>query len=82
MKRQLEAKEMEIWRDRVGSTNAAARLISDKLECSISKAQKLAGCRYPSVPSPTEQKALAALLKRPRDVLFPLCRKTKEIKAS
>jgi hypothetical protein len=69
--RQLDRAEMHNWRESVGGLKAAARLISEKLECSESKAEKLASGRYPSLPTPTEQMALAALMKRPRDVLFP-----------
>lgn len=71
MKRRIDYKEMLLWRESAGGIKEAARLISEKLECSLSKAEKIAGCRYPSVPTPTEQMALASLMQRPRDVVFP-----------
>lgn len=78
MDRQLNDKVMANWRERVGGLAEATDLIKKALECSRSKAEKLAACRYPSLPTPTEQKALAKLLKTTRDVLFPL----RESKAS
>lgn len=71
MKRRLDKTEMNNWVASVGGTVAAAKLVEKKLECCDSKAQKIVGCRYPSVPPPLEQIALASLLGRPRDVLFP-----------
>jgi hypothetical protein len=73
MQRQLALKELASWRDRVGGLREAIRLIGEKLECSKSKAEKLAAGRYPSLPTPTEQMALAELMNKTRDELFPFC---------
>lgn len=72
MQRVIETKLIAEWVKTVGGISKAAGLIQTKLECSKSKAEKLAGNRYPSVPSPSEQKLLAALLKQKRDRIFPL----------
>jgi len=74
MKRQLDGKSIRKWKDRVGGIDNATRLISDELECSISKAEKVATGSYPSQLSSAEQKALAKLLNLDRDVLFPIVR--------
>lgn len=71
MKRRLAVTEMHDWVMSVGGLREASRLVKEKLECSESKADKIVGCRYPSVPQPLEQIALASLLGRPRDVLYP-----------
>lgn len=55
----------------VGGNATATRMIMDELECSFSKADKLARCKYVSLPTPAEQKALAKLFKCKRDELFP-----------
>lgn len=70
-RRQIDRGEMKAWRESVGGLKEATRLIAEKLECSESKADKIASGRYPSLPTPTEQMALAALMMRPRDVIFP-----------
>ena len=72
VQRRIDTNEFGNWVRSVGGSIKATRLIEQKLECSESKAEKLAGGRYPSLPTPTEQMALAALMQRPRDVLFPL----------
>lgn len=82
MKRYLDQGEIEGWRASVGGIREATRLISEKLECSRSKAEKLAAGRYPSLPTPTEQMALADLMHRSRDVLFPLVRARRKKQAS
>lgn len=82
LKRQLDQMEMTIWRESVGGLKEATRLISEKLECSESKADKLASGRYPSLPTPMEQMALAALMKRTRDAVFPLVTAKGRAKAS
>lgn len=66
----------------VGGSAKATRMIMDELECSFSKADKLARCKYPSLPTPSEQKALAKLFKCKRDVLFPIIGVIEELKAS
>jgi hypothetical protein len=70
MKRQLVISEMKAWKDRVGGLKTATRLIQNTLECSESKAEKLASGRYPSTVTPSEQIALAELMERPRDMVF------------
>lgn len=82
MKRRLNRLEMNQWREQVGGLDEASLLIKGTLDCSLSKAQKLASGRYPSEISASEQSALAALLKRPRDVLFPETEKARRSKAS
>lgn len=81
MKRYLEDKEMRAWVESVDGLVAAASLIKDRLGCSQSKADKIAGCRYPSTPQPLEQMAIAELMGRPRDAVYPLI-KTKSKRAS
>lgn len=71
MKRQLNGKEMREWTESVGGIETAADLIKERLKCSRSKAEKLASCRYPSVPPPLEQEALAQLMARPHEAVFP-----------
>ncbi len=70
MKRQLNGREMRKWTDAVGGIAEAARLIRAELECSLSKAEKLAACRYDREISASEQKVLARLTGSERDVLF------------
>lgn len=77
MKLHLNKKEMIAWRESVGGPVEAALLISEKLECSESKGKKIAGCRYPSGLCPMEQIALADLMKRPREAVFPMPAKAK-----
>lgn len=71
MKRKLNSKEMNEWVESVGGTKKAAQLVKEVLQCSMSKADKIVGCRYPSIPQPLEQLALAKLSDRSRDVLYP-----------
>lgn len=71
-RRHLSKDEFKAWRESVGGLARATLLVKEKLECSDSKAEKIASGRYISVPTPTEQMALAALMQRPRDVIFPL----------
>lgn len=82
MKRRLDVTKMRNWLLSVGSTDEATLLVMKKLECSISKAQKIIGCRYPSIPQPLEQIALADLLGVPRDVLYPVVGKPRGKAAS
>lgn len=72
MKRRLAIKEMHDWVIDMGGPKEAAKLIKEKLECSKSKAEKIAGCRYPSMITPAEQVALSGLAHKSRDTLFPL----------
>lgn len=72
MKRELDAKEMANWKDGVGGWTEATRLIRDKLGCSDSKAEKIVSGSYPSLPSQLEQIAIAEVMGRPRDAIFPL----------
>lgn len=51
------------WVDKVGGLKSATLLVEDKLKCSYSKAEKIAGGRYPSKLTFAEQKELASLLK-------------------
>lgn len=71
MKRQLNKRLMTEWVKSKGGREPATRLVMDSLECSRSKADKIVGCSYPSVPQPLEQKALADLLRTTRDFLYP-----------
>lgn len=72
MTQRLNGTAMKEWRAANGGYEKASALIKDKLQCSMSKAQKLATGRYPSLPSFAEQVALAELVDIPRDELFPL----------
>jgi hypothetical protein len=71
-RRQLDKQEIKAWRESVGGLTKATHLVMEKLECSHSKAEKIASGAYISVPTPTEQIVIAALMQRPRDVIFPL----------
>ena len=71
-RRHLDKQEIKAWRESVGGLTKATHLVMEKLECSHSKAEKIASGAYISVPTPTEQIVLAALMQRPRDVIFPL----------
>ena len=77
MKRYLAEKEMSAWVESVGGPIPAAGLIRGALGCSESKAEKIVGCRYPSTPQPLEQAAIASLLGRPLDAVYPLKGKSK-----
>lgn len=72
MTRKLNKKEMQKWRESMGGLRSAVILICQTLECSLSKAEKLASCRYEKGLSASEQRVLADLLKVSRDVLFPM----------
>jgi hypothetical protein len=74
MKRRLNGQRLAVWVQQVGGVKEASLLIVQKLECSISKAEKIASGRYLSLPTPSEQKDLADLLSTSRDVLFPPAR--------
>jgi hypothetical protein len=69
--RYLDSKEMTAWTASVGGFKKAAQLIKERLECSRSKAEKLAAGSYNRLPSASEQKELADLVNRSRDQLFP-----------
>lgn len=71
MKRHLNKRLMADWAKSTGSLEKASDIVREKLQCSRSKADKIVGCRYPSVPQPLEQVALASLLGTTRDVLYP-----------
>lgn len=71
MKRRLDKQLMTEWVKSVGSPTKASEIVKQKLKCSKSKADKIVGCRYPSVPQPLEQMALADLLGTTSDLLYP-----------
>jgi hypothetical protein len=62
---------MASWGQGFGSYELAAEEVKRALGCSHSKAGKLARGIYPFALSPSEQAALAGLLKIKEDVLFP-----------
>jgi hypothetical protein len=70
--RQLVKTEWKKWTASVGGLQTATLLIKECLECSESKAEKLAAGRYPSGLTASEQIALSELTNRPRDVMFRL----------
>ena len=70
------------WVATVGGMAKATLLIMEALECSASKAEKIAGGRYPSGVSATEQKALALLWDVPRDQAFKPVSAGKRARAS
>lgn len=74
----MDPKVMKTWVKSVGGPTKAALKIQEMLECSLSKANKIQCCRYPSTPTPAEQKLLAKLVGRSRDVLFPLLAQGKD----
>jgi hypothetical protein len=74
MRREIDLNKLMLWVEREGGIKPAALEISQKLECSISKAEKLAAGRYPSRLMPSEQIVMSKLLKVTRDELFPLVR--------
>jgi hypothetical protein len=67
------------WIGKVGGMKSAAKLIESKLKCSDSKAEKIAGGRYPSRLTHAEQKELALLLKCAVSKLFPVVSATEEV---
>jgi hypothetical protein len=81
MRRQIDKKVMRGWARKIGVEAAAERVIHE-IKCSLSKADKLVSGRYPSLPSPSEQLALAKLVGVHRDKLFPLAATSREEKAS
>lgn len=80
--RHLSAPEFEAWVITKGGVKAAAKLIAETLECSESKAAKLAGGRYPSMLTAAEQVAMEELTDIPREVLFGSAPTGKKSKAS
>lgn len=66
----------EFVRREGGEANAADK-IRRALECSPSKAEKIVGCRYPSLPPPTEQVVMAQVMGLTRDVLYPVIGKSR-----
>lgn len=70
MNKGMVMSEWRKWIEDVGGIKAASQLISEKLECSLSKAEKLAAGRYPSSLVPAEQKELANLMSKSRDGVF------------
>ena len=70
--RNIDYNEVAKWVVRVGGLANATLLIMEILECSASKADKIAAGRYPSTVTPCEQIALAELMCRPRSDIFPL----------
>lgn len=72
MKRKLDLNIVENWASKVGGYDEAARQVSVRLECSLSKALKVVRGTYNSTPMPAEQMLLADLINVSRDDLFPL----------
>lgn len=66
----VNKREIRGWVESAGGFTKAVALIVQKLECSESKAEKIAAGNYPSRMNPSEQNALSELVKKPRDVLF------------
>ena len=77
MKHYLDEQAMRVWVKSVGGPVPAAEKIRSALGCSRSKAEKIAGCRYPSIPQPLERAAIAALIGKPQDLIYPLKGKSK-----
>lgn len=69
-KRLVNKEVMLRWREDVGGPKEAIRLIMAELECCFSKAEKLQAGSYDRELCASEEKTLAALMKRPRDVVF------------
>lgn len=82
MKRRLAIAEVKHWAMGFDSKEEAIDQVRQALQCSWSKADKIVGCRYPSVPVPLEQEALASLLGVPRDTLYPVVGKPRVKTAS
>lgn len=76
MKKQLNQKLFHTWRESVGGEKPAALLIKEKLKCSLSKAEKIAGGRYDSLPPCLEMMALSELMSKPMDALIRTVGKT------
>ncbi len=70
MTRQMNEQLWNEWVVRVGGVKEASRMILEKLECSTSKADKLARGVYPSMLTASEQKDLAQIVRTKRDILF------------
>lgn len=70
MERTINKQLVNEWVENVGGISQAAVLIKELLECSKSKAEKIAGLRYPSDLTAAEQKLLARLWKVQRDDAF------------
>jgi hypothetical protein len=64
------------WRESVGGIAKAAILISEKLECSLSKAEKLASGRYDREISASEERELSSLTGIDREALFRVANKS------
>lgn len=71
MKRRIDYGKLSKWVDEVGGIAEATRLISEKLECSISKAEKMAASRHLAGLLPAEQVLMSKLTRIARDQLFP-----------
>lgn len=67
----LGLKELEKWVTCVGGVKEATLAIERTLSCSLSKAEKIAGCRYTNSLPRLEEVALAKLIGKPRETLFP-----------
>ena len=70
MKVLINREEMLTWRSEFVDKDEAVQRIKDLLECSATKARKIANGTYDREISASEQKAIAGLLRRPRDVVF------------
>lgn len=66
----------------VGDFGESAKLIMVALDCSYSKAEKLARGDYPFSLNPFEQRELSKLTKRPMEELFPALNRKGKPKAS
>lgn len=72
MKRRLNQKLLGKWVASVGGDAQATAIIIQTLRTSVSKAEKLASCRYERGIPYMEMKALAQLTSNEIDDLFPL----------
>lgn len=71
MKSKLNRALVIEWKERVGGLSHATEIIMSRLGCSVSKADKIASGRYPSVPTQLERRALAKLMEVEESELFP-----------
>lgn len=69
MVRHTNKAEFILWKQRIGRKKAI-EIVMTVLGCGSSKAQKIVDGRYPSLPVPLEQKALAVELGKDLDTLF------------
>jgi hypothetical protein len=72
MRRALNNAKISEWAESLGGKRQATILLMEELKCGTSKAEKIAGGRYPSLPTPLEQDVLVRLTGFDYDLLFPL----------